>query len=105
MSPTLCQALCWAGCGGSNARLPGAPSLAGGQSQVDLVVPHWAYRDEMRFWCPLPCRGVGWGVACGVDKLQQVLFSFKFRLHICKAGVNNSSHPIRLFEEQMRGCT
>lgn len=39
---------------------------------------------------------MGWGVACGVDKLWQVLLAFQLCRLICKTGVNYSSRPIRL---------
>lgn len=59
MSLSLCQALCWAGCGGPSAHLPGAPILVGSQSQVDLVILHWVYRNEMRPGALCPAEG--WG--------------------------------------------
>lgn len=77
--------------------LPSRGSWSGRWSEPGTVVaPCWACRDERRSQSPLPCRRVGWGVACGVNKLWQVLLSFKLCLLICKAGVNNSSHPMRL---------
>ena len=82
--------------------LPAKGSQSGGLLEPGIhgVARCWACRDKMRSQSPLPCRRVGWGVACDVDKLWQMLVSFKLCLLICKAGANTAATPEGWCEEQ-----